>query len=86
MKKRRSFLQRKVSPFRFILYLCVMMKMKAIFTLIMMVCCLCSASAQNRLNDFGSSASGRSLGQRDRNGNPIDTTAVTDAKSIPIGL
>ena len=33
-----------------------------------------------------SSASGRSLGQHDRNGNPIDTTAVTDASTIPIGM
>ena len=33
-----------------------------------------------------SSASGRSLGQHDRNGNSIDTTAVTDASTIPIGM
>lgn len=35
---------------------------------------------------MGTSASGRNLGTHDRNGNPIDTTAVTDASTIPIGL
>ena len=35
---------------------------------------------------MGTSASGRDLGTHDRNGNPIDTTAVTDASTIPIGL
>ena len=46
-----------------------------------------ATTAQNiPTNRFGTSASGRSLGQRDRNGNPIDTTAVTDASTIPIGL
>jgi hypothetical protein len=34
----------------------------------------------------GSSASGLTTGNRDRNGNPIDTTAVVDANTIPIGL
>ena len=37
-------------------------------------------------NNQRTSASGRSLGAHDRNGNPIDTTAVTDASTIPIGL
>ena len=51
------------------------------------MCCLLPLSAQNTLsNQYGTSASGRSLGAHDRNGNPIDTTAVTDANSIPIGL
>ena len=51
------------------------------------MCCLLPLSAQNTLsNQYGTSASGRSLGTHDRNGNPIDTTAVTDANSIPIGL
>ncbi len=46
-----------------------------------------SATAQTRLtNQYGSSASGRSLGTHDREGNPIDTTAVTDASTIPIGM
>ena len=64
-----------------------MMKLKHISILICAICCLLPASAQNTFsNSTGSSASGRSLGTHDRNGNPIDTTAVTDAKTIPIGL
>ena len=44
-------------------------------------------SAQNTLRGaMGSSASGRSLGTHDRSGNPLDTTAVRDAKTIPIGM
>ena len=63
------------------------MKLKYISILICALCCLLTASAQNLIsNSTGSSASGRSLGTHDRNGNPIDTTAVTDAKTIPIGL
>jgi hypothetical protein len=37
-------------------------------------------------NGYGSSSSGLTTGNRDRNGNPIDTTAVVDANTIPIGL
>lgn len=37
-------------------------------------------------NAYGSSASGLDQGRRDRNGNPIDTTAVVDANTIPIGI
>ena len=37
-------------------------------------------------NQLGSSASGLSRGRRDRAGNPIDTTAVNDAKTLPIGM
>ena len=62
------------------------MKLKYISILICALCCLLTASAQKPISDSGSSASGRSLGTHDRNGNPIDTTAVTDAKTIPIGL
>ena len=58
------------------------MKLKHTFILILLVCCLHPVSAQTPLT----SASDRSLAQRDRNGNPIDTTAVTDASTIPIGL
>ena len=53
---------------------------------------ICGAlSAQNTLqnqfsNQFGSSASGVDRNGYDRNGNPIDTTAVNDASTIPIGL
>ena len=62
-------------------------RMKHISIFICLLCCLLPLSAQNTLsNQYGTSASGRSLGAHDRNGNPIDTTAVTDANSIPIGL
>jgi hypothetical protein len=37
-------------------------------------------------NGMGSSASGLTSGGRDRNGNPIDTTAVVDASTIPVGI
>ena len=51
------------------------------------MCCILSINAQNTIsNRYGTSASGRSLGTHDRNGNPIDTTAVTDASTIPVGL
>jgi len=51
------------------------------------LCCILSINAQNTIsNRYGTSASGRSLGTHDRNGNPIDTTAVTDASTIPVGL
>lgn len=63
------------------------MKQIYIYILILLLCRPCTAAAQNTLsNRYGSSASGMSLGNRDRNGNPIDTTAVTDANTIPIGL
>ena len=64
-----------------------MMKQKYIYILILLLCSTLLTNAQTQLtNRFGSSASGRSLGQHDRNGNPIDTTAVVDASTIPIGL
>ena len=63
------------------------MKLKHILILIGLLCCLFPALAQNRPNNYqGVSASGRNLGTHDRNGNPIDTTAVIDANTIPIGL
>ena len=63
------------------------MKRKYIYILILLVCCSVEGFAQRTLtNRYNSSASGRSLGQRDRDGNPIDTTAVTDASTIPIGM
>ena len=63
------------------------MKVKYIFIFISILCFLLPVSAQNTISSsHGSSASGRSLGTHDRNGNPIDTTAVTDASTIPIGL
>ena len=63
--------------------------MKKEYTIIMItLCCwFLPVVAQQRLNSgAGTSASGRNLGTHDRNGNPIDTTAVTDAATIPIGL
>ncbi len=63
------------------------MKHKIILFIISILCSTFFLSAQTQLtNRFGSSASGNSLGQHDRNGNPIDTTAVVDASTIPIGL
>lgn len=63
------------------------MKLKHILILIGLLCCLHPAFAQTMPNNYqGVSASGRNLGSRDRNGNPIDTTAVIDANTIPIGL
>lgn len=42
---------------------------------------------QNQFNNpYGRSASGRDDNKYDRNGNPIDTTAVNDASTIPVGL
>ncbi|MBQ2858637.1 MAG: putative porin [Bacteroidaceae bacterium] len=63
------------------------MKQKYITILICALCSVMPTLAQNTISSApGSSASGRNLGTHDRNGNPIDTTAVTDAKTIPIGL
>ena len=63
------------------------MKLKYLFIFISILCFLSPVVAQNTISSSrGSSASGRSLGTHDRNGNPIETTAVTDASTIPIGL
>ena len=63
------------------------MKKRYTLIIIALFCWLLPASAQQRIaNGMGTSASGRNLGTHDRNGNPIDTTAVTDANTIPIGL
>ena len=71
--------------FRFILYLCRMMKQ--IFLIVLIILCGGNVTAQTRLqNGVGMSASGRDSDKFDRNGNPIDTTAVNDANTIPIGL
>ena len=61
--------------------------MKQLVILIFLLCFLTPVFAQRTINtQSGTSASGRSLGTHDSNGNPIDTTAVTDAKTIPLGL
>ena len=66
--------------------------MKKIFLLIAVALIVSETlSAQNTLqnqfgNQFGGSASGTGSNLYDRNGNPIDTTSVIDASTIPIGL
>lgn len=66
--------------------------MKRIFSIIFLLflCLHTSLMAQRTMNtlnnQFGSSANGLDRNQYDRNGNPIDTTAVVDANTIPIGL
>ena len=71
--------------FRFILYLCRMMK--KLILIILTILCGSNITAQTRLNTgMGMSASGRDSNRFDRNGNPIDTTAVNDASTVPIGL
>lgn len=62
---------------------------KIIFAAILFLTCV-TLSAQNTIpnqySQFGGSASGMDGNRYDRNGNPIDTTAVIDANTIPIGL
>ena len=67
----------------FLLYLCPVMKKILFATILIFVCS--SLAAQNMI-PIGTSASGLNSNQYDRNGNPIDTTAVIDANTIPIGL
>lgn len=43
-------------------------------------------SAQNMIDQYGTSSTGRDGNRYDRNGNPIDTTAVVDASTVPIGI
>ncbi len=62
-----------------------LMKRKGFFLTVAFWCCQAGLMAQLN-NGLGSSASGLSMGNRDRNGNPIDTTAVVDANTVPIGL
>ena len=50
-----------------------------------MICC--TVNAQNSLtNRYGNSASGMDADRYDRYGNPVDSSAVNDASTIPIGL
>lgn len=62
---------------------------KIILSILIILCCGTSVTAQ-MTNNFqrgtGMSASGRDSNKFDRMGNPIDTTAVNDASTIPIGL
>lgn len=69
-----------------------MMKRLHFLLLLGALCSACPLLAQNQQNfnnfnnRFGSSASGLDRNKYDRNGVPIDTTAVVDANTIPIGL
>lgn len=79
----------KFPLFVFICIFVPIMKRIFAFIVLLLVCSQVALLAQRSLNGndrFSSSASGQDLGQRDRNGNPIDTTAVVDANTIPIGL
>lgn len=56
--------------------------------ILLLICGIMSAqnTIPNQYSQFGGSASGLDGNRYDRNGNPIDTTAVIDANTIPIGL
>ena len=66
--------------------------MRKIFLIAIILLICGTISAQNTYQQgqftrqFGSSASGTDSNLYDRNGNPIDTTSVIDASTIPIGL
>lgn len=63
--------------------------MKRIFALFIILCATqlsTYAQLNNNYNGLGSSASGSDLNKYDRNGNPIDTSSVVNASTIPIGL
>ena len=65
-----------------------MMK-KTLFIILIILCGGTTANAQlnnNFQRGTGMSASGRDSNKFDRMGNPIDTTAVNDASTVPIGL
>ncbi len=62
---------------------------KLFFAAILFFTCVTLSAQQtipNQFNQFGGSASGMDGNKYDRNGNPIDTTAVIDASTVPIGL
>ena len=64
-----------------------MRKVYFAFALLILLCGNLAAQnyGQNGFgNQFGKSASGMDSNRYDRNGNPIDTTAVIDANTIPI--
>lgn len=61
---------------------------KILFIAILILLCG-SLPAQNTLTQYGqygTSATGQDGNRYDRNGNPIDTTAVIDANTVPVGL
>ena len=59
---------------------------RKIFILTLLIVLCNHTFGQNTISQFGTSASGTDSNRYDRNGNPIDTTAVNDASTIPIGL
>lgn len=59
---------------------------RKIFILTLLIVLCNHTFGQNTISQFGTSASGADSNRYDRNGNPIDTTAVNDASTIPIGL
>ncbi len=65
-----------------------MIKKILFFVLLTLTCGTIAAqnTLQDQYNQLGGSASGLGQNLYDRNGNPIDTTAVIDASTIPIGL
>lgn len=66
-------------------YLCPIMRKILIITILLIACV--NSFAQNMMqSQYGTSASGMSSNRFDRNGNPIDTTAVVDASTVPVGL
>ena len=66
-------------------YLCPIMRKILIIT-IMIITCVNSFAQTMMQSQYGTSASGLSSDRFDRNGNPIDTTAVVDASTVPVGL
>lgn len=75
--------------FRILLYLCPVMKKILFFTMLLLLSITASAqlgNIQNQYSQLGSSASGVDRNKYDRNGNPIDSTAVNDASTVPISL
>ena len=66
-------------------YLCPVMRKILIIT-IMIITCVNSFAQTMMQSQYGTSASGMSSDRFDRNGNPIDTTAVVDASTVPVGL
>ena len=75
--------------FRILLYLCPVMKRILFFTMLLLLSITASAqlgNIQNQYSQLGSSASGTDRNKYDRNGNPIDSTAVNDASTVPISL
>lgn len=64
------------------------MRKTVLSAILILICGVVSAqnTIPNQYSQFGGSASGTDGNRYDRNGNPIDTTAVVDANTIPIGL